>query len=160
MSKQRPTVGTVVVRLTKNGPVLAAHLSPKCIEDGDLRLTTAGGGINPNEPTHIAAAREVKEEYCPVGTDNEPLHIEAQPLAVSPMISGNKVYSWCLVVVPAQTVIIPNPDEVYALGWYGGSGGVNHMVSLMSLAKREMFRLALAEALRDPRLRSYAGLLV
>lgn len=158
MSK-RPTVGTVVVRPTPEGPIWAAHFHPRCLLDGELRLTTAGGGIDKGEPPHVAAAREVGEEYRPIGTDGKPLHIEARPLRLSPMTSGDKVYSWCLVVLPAPTIIIPNPDEVYAPGWYGGRGGLDHMLGLMSPAKRTMFRLALVEALRDPRLRPYAGLL-
>lgn len=158
MSK-RPTVGTVVVRPTPEGPIFVAHFHPRCLVDGKSRLTTAGGGIDLGEPAHVAAARELREEYRPIGTDEKPLHIEARPLGLDPMTSGDKVYSWCLVLLPAPTIIIPNPDEVYAPGWYGGRGGLDHMLSLMSPAKREMFRSALREALRDPRLRPYGGLL-
>ncbi len=156
---ERPTVGSVVVRLTSEGPICAAHFHPRCLVDGELRLTTAGGGIDMGEPPHIAAAREVGEEYRPIGTDGKPLHIEARPLGLGPMRNGKKTYFWCLVLLPAPTIIIPNPDEVYAPGWYGGRGGLDHMLGLMSPVKRMMFRLALAEALRDPQLRPYAGLL-
>ena len=155
----RLTVGTVVVRLTPWGPVFAAHFHPRCRLDGELRLTTAGGGIEQNEPVHQAAKREVDEEYHPNRTDGEPLCIEAQPLGLDPVNNGHKTYLWCLVVLPTPTIIIPNPAEVYALGWYGGRGGIDYMLGLMSMAKREMFRSALREALRDPRLRPYGGLL-
>jgi hypothetical protein len=148
-----------MVRTTPDGLIFAAHFHPRCLTDGLLRMTTAGGGINCGEPVPVAAEREVYEEYNPTGADGNRLHVEALPLNLSPMRSGSKVYSWCLVVLPAPAIIIPNPDEVYAPGWYGGRRGLDHMLGLMSPAKRTMFRLALAEALCDPRLRLYAGLL-
>jgi 8-oxo-dGTP pyrophosphatase MutT (NUDIX family) len=159
MSK-RPTVGAVVVRLTSGGPIFAGHFHPNCLVDGELRLTTAGGGIENDEPVHVAAAREVCEEYGPVGVDKKPLRIEARPLELGPMRSGDKVYSWCLVVFPTPAVIVPDPDEVYAPSWYGGQGGLDYMLGLMSPPKRTMYRMALSKALRDPRLRPYAGLLL